>query len=782
MRVRRVAAVVPCFNRRKDAEDLLGDLAQIDLCFHGPAGEPGRVDLRVLLVDNCSTDPLHTLTARPPVSLEHLRLPDNLGGAGGYNAGMKRVLGLAPDMPGALVVGGERGDPASRWHEWDPEYVWLVDSDARVGPATLRTLLEVLEVRTDAVASGSAICDPQTGQAFELGGHVNRANGNFEPYVIGNAGVRTLVECDYLAACCALVRSEAIRDTGVFPERFLNGDDVEWFIRMKGATGRKILGVPWSEAMHPRFDRFPTWQRYYMTRNCFGPIHALGRAEGATRRLLFKRALRDVPRAVQQEMMGRNDLAKLQRVALKHAGTGLVEGPAPKGLIKVEPSQPFSQLAAAIKGAIRAKLRGTRPRTVRVHQRLLLEPAQVLQIEEQIRTAGLIRRDLSARRIEPGVLSTLPGALARLIFGPPVDVAIVPARGRPEAWFSGRLMVEVTTGGFVIKKNRPIKTVWRAMRTGLAGVWNAGRVALCPGQPPTRRARRPIATPETLTLGAVVLSYNRWTALKKTVESLREAGVGSIVVVDNASTDGSAELIEQSFPEVRLVRLEENLGVEAFNRGVAASDTDVVLLLDDDARPAPGVLEQARALLARRPDLAAVTLHPRHPADDLSEWPFAERLEGATSDEWPVMGCANLVRRRDWDAVGGYEAAYFLYRNDTDLALKLLARGRGVHFSPAWVVHHDSPAGAGGRKSVHWHERATRNWIWTARRHGRGWTGLAGGLLGWLWAHKLAGSSTKRHAATLRGARAGWFADPPRIDPRPDGSAYRAMLRMLVRR
>src|SRR5690606_34605702 len=103
-----------------------------------------------------------------------------------------------------------------------------------------------------------------------------------------------------------------------------------------------------------------------------------------------------------------------------------------------------------------------------------------------------------------------------------------------------------------------------------------------------------------------------------------------------------------------------------------------------------------------------------------SERPFARVLGGCSAprDDWPVMGCGNLVRRSAWQAVGGYEESFFLYRNDVDLALKLLAaggKGGGVWFDPTWVVWHDSPAAAPNRrKSLRWFELATRNWIWLA--------------------------------------------------------------------
>jgi GT2 family glycosyltransferase len=236
-------------------------------------------------------------------------------------------------------------------------------------------------------------------------------------------------------------------------------------------------------------------------------------------------------------------------------------------------------------------------------------------------------------------------------------------------------------------------------------------------------------------------------------------------------------MVAAEFPDVRLLRLRENIGVEAFNRGVELCSGDVVLILDDDARPGPRTIEQAMALLADRPDLAAVTLHPRHARTRESEWPFADRPTSRASDTWPVMGCANFVRRADWDRAGGYETRFFLYRNDTDLALKLLSLGRGVHCNARWMVDHDSPATPGGQKSARWHRLATRNWLWLCRRHGRGMTALRAGIMGWAWSHRLAGFSASRQWATLSGVLDGLFAHAPEVPRAVEEQALSTMPR-----
>jgi GT2 family glycosyltransferase len=295
--------------------------------------------------------------------------------------------------------------------------------------------------------------------------------------------------------------------------------------------------------------------------------------------------------------------------------------------------------------------------------------------------------------------------------------------------------------------------------------------------------------PAPITLSVIILSHNRWSMLCATLvrlQRLPELAGTQIIVVDNASADDSADRVRLQFPGVKVLPLKDNLGVDAFNRAVRIANSDTVLILDDDACPDQGTISAAVDILTRRPDIAAVALHPRHPLTGKSEWPFAHLPAGKAlrDGHWPVMGCGNLIRRDAWLDAGGYEPAFFLYRNDTDLALKLLgpactAKTRGVYFDPALTVWHDSPGAA--RKSRRWHRLATRNWIWMARRHGRGLGrgGVCGALLGWTWAHRLAGISPRRHAATFLGALSGVLHRPP-SHAVSDGRAFASLVRLQI--
>ncbi|MCW5754569.1 MAG: glycosyltransferase [Phycisphaeraceae bacterium] len=282
--------------------------------------------------------------------------------------------------------------------------------------------------------------------------------------------------------------------------------------------------------------------------------------------------------------------------------------------------------------------------------------------------------------------------------------------------------------------------------------------------------------PDAADLTVVVLCYNRRDAVRTTLTHLAPWAQRSaqIIVVDNASADNTAEIVTRDFPWATLHRLERNAGVAGFNHGARSAERPFILILDDDAWPDDLALHHALELMRNTPGLGGVMLHRLHP--ETGEWEWPGRAVDTPQNAWPDMGCGNLVRRDAWNAVGGYEEAFFLYRNDTDLALKLLGAGFDVAFNPAWHVLHDSPLAL--RKNPRWFFLSTRNWVWMCRRHGRRGSGVLGVLLGWLWAHRLARSSPARHCSAFKGLLAGLFFAAPRLPPavQPDGQALRRLI------
>jgi GT2 family glycosyltransferase len=752
----RIAAVIPCFARQHDLDLALADLAAIDT-----AG----IDLRLVVVDNASDPPLVVpeRAGRAPIHL--VRCDENRGGSGGYNAGIRAAMAL--DFADAAA--DEDPPHASR-----AEFVWLVDSDARVARDTLVNLLAPMRADPTVVVAGAAIADLATGRVFEVGGRICARRGLFKPASRGSVGLPHPVDCDYAAACCALVRASAVRRAGLMPDVFLNGDDTEWCVRLKRISGGRVIGVPNAVAAHPMFDKFQTWARYYHARNCFGAIDALR----LPRTVLFRRALHEVGRACSMAAMSRPDLANLHLAGLRDAADRDAAGPAPADRLAFHRFTPWSNLADSLAAT---PLATSGERTIFLYDNVELPERTLAEIRSQLGSIGI--------SIEPRSKSGLAGFLKRALLGPRDHAAIVPARGRPGTWFAASTSVAATTDGFILQKHAPLGalvTAGATAATAVRGVHLGIRLALR-----RRRARTVIpaldhddAAPP-LTLATVVLSHNRWPTLKATLERLLKIpGIdpASIIVVDNASTDGTPDHLRHLWPEIRLLALETNIGVEAFNRGVNAVSADLVLILDDDAWPEPGTLRTALALLAKRPDLGAVALNPVHPRTQKPEWPFARLIRGGADDRWPVMGCGNLVRREVWKRVGGYDPAFFLYRNDADLAQKILALGLGVRFDPTLVVWHDSNAAR--HKSPRWHEMATRNWVWLCRRHGGTLSAPVAAAVGWAWAHRLAGLDVHRHWRTLKGVAQGIATRVPAADTTcsGEGDAIRRLLALRLGR
>jgi hypothetical protein len=243
-------------------------------------------------------------------------------------------------------------------------------------------------------------------------------------------------------------------------------------------------------------------------------------------------------------------------------------------------------------------------------------------------------------------------------------------------------------------------------------------------------------------VSAIVVSYNTREELRHCLDSLRaHAGMPcQVVVVDNASTDGSADMVEKEFSEARLIRNRENVGFSrGNNQALREANGAYVLFLNSDAELTPGALPALARLLDTRPRLGAVG--PRTVSADgtvqvsfgpalrpLAEWrqrrlvrgvkrrdPAAvkeatERAAVEHAPEWVSASCL-LARKEALDTVGGFDEGFFLYEEDVDLCRRLRRAGWGVAFTPAaQVIHHlgRSMQSDPGRAGLEYHRSHVR--------------------------------------------------------------------------
>jgi N-acetylglucosaminyl-diphospho-decaprenol L-rhamnosyltransferase len=216
----------------------------------------------------------------------------------------------------------------------------------------------------------------------------------------------------------------------------------------------------------------------------------------------------------------------------------------------------------------------------------------------------------------------------------------------------------------------------------------------------------------------VIPTHGGWEFTERCLTALRAQTLPhSVVLSDNGSTDGTPEHVRAAFPRVQVLELRSNLGFSAAcNRAVAASNGDVVVLLNNDVECPPIFLEQLVAPLQQGDRIGSVAAVLAVPGSDriesfglavdetLAGFP---RLRGRPLAEaqtsTPVLagpsGAAAAYRRTAWDEVGGLDEGVFAYSEDVDLALRLRAAGWTAAGAIDAVATHVGSASAGVRSS-----------------------------------------------------------------------------------
>ncbi|EPD95379.1 glycosyltransferase [Streptomyces albus] len=223
-----------------------------------------------------------------------------------------------------------------------------------------------------------------------------------------------------------------------------------------------------------------------------------------------------------------------------------------------------------------------------------------------------------------------------------------------------------------------------------------------PPVPAGQTGRRPSGGSLREQLGVVIATRDRQRTLAATLERLLALPEEPrVLVVDNASRDGTAAMVTRSFPGVQLLRLPVNRGALARNEGVKALRTPYVAFSDDDSWWEPGALRTAVDILAARPATgllaAGITVGDEGRPDPLNSVLAASPLgDGSAPGSRRVLGflgCAAVVRRHAYLDVGGYHPLLFFGAEETLLAYDLAAAGWEVIHCPQVVARH-SPADA----------------------------------------------------------------------------------------
>jgi N-acetylglucosaminyl-diphospho-decaprenol L-rhamnosyltransferase len=251
------------------------------------------------------------------------------------------------------------------------------------------------------------------------------------------------------------------------------------------------------------------------------------------------------------------------------------------------------------------------------------------------------------------------------------------------------------------------------------------------------------AAPSISSVTVVVVTYRSRADVLACLSSLRDNGVsGTSVVVDNASRDGTPDVIDTHFPEVRVISLSTNRGFgAACNIGATTSTSKYCLFLNPDARLTPGALQQLIVFAESHADAGIVApqvLDPDAHTRQLScrgfptlgsfffnRYSLLNRLfpgnrwgrsyllldeipSTSTAVDW-VSGCCMLVRREVLTALGGFDEQFFLFSEDVDLCLRARQARWVTYYVPeATAIHRIGGSSALFRPIIERHKSVWR--------------------------------------------------------------------------
>jgi GT2 family glycosyltransferase len=223
-------------------------------------------------------------------------------------------------------------------------------------------------------------------------------------------------------------------------------------------------------------------------------------------------------------------------------------------------------------------------------------------------------------------------------------------------------------------------------------------------------------------LSVLIVTYNSRRligSLLKQLQGQLEPLGAEVVVVDNASHDGTADFLASEFPWVRLVRSEHNLGFAAGNNlGARHARGEMLLLLNPDALPEPGAVESGLALMNQTRNVGMAggrlldTDGSTQPSARMFPTLFQEfvvlsglaarfprsKILGAFDRTWADPGVASVVdwvpgafafiRADTFASLNGFDERFFLYYEEVDLCRRLQAAGLQVHYWPQLRIQH----------------------------------------------------------------------------------------------
>lgn len=227
-------------------------------------------------------------------------------------------------------------------------------------------------------------------------------------------------------------------------------------------------------------------------------------------------------------------------------------------------------------------------------------------------------------------------------------------------------------------------------------------------------------------ISVIVLNFNRKAELRETLQSilLQDYPSLEILVADNASTDGSIEMVENDFPRVRLVKMPENIGTRARRKAAEVATGDYVVMYDDDSGPSTSQdMRRIASYFDEHPEASVLcTAIYRTRSSYFETWNWEAFAVGGDAENGYeglfIHGSGTAYRRRDLLQTDAYNNELFWGDEEFDAALNFISKGFRIFFHPAIVTDHR--ASFVNRNKARFYRVVTRNHLMTLAKYFRG--------------------------------------------------------------
>ena len=187
-------------------------------------------------------------------------------------------------------------------------------------------------------------------------------------------------------------------------------------------------------------------------------------------------------------------------------------------------------------------------------------------------------------------------------------------------------------------------------------------------------------------VSVVMLCWNRKNEVQISLRRVFEMDYPffEVIVVDNNSTDGTAQMVKKEFPAAVIAELNNNIGIAGWNEGFRIAKGEYILVLDDDSYPNKKAVSIGVETMRRDPRCGVLALNVKERGTSSSR-----EKEHTENVQLSFVGCGALIRSSLLELIGGFESLLFLYSHELEFSMRVYDNGHNIKYEEHSIIIHN---------------------------------------------------------------------------------------------